>query len=86
MDSHIDDMLFYIKTTPNINDATVARLKQEASHRGGTISELVETALRLLLQERKPKKKLPKLPTFNSKGPLVDIADREALYQATEGR
>jgi hypothetical protein len=26
------------------------------------------------------------LPTFHSGGTLVDIADRNALYQATEGR
>jgi len=26
------------------------------------------------------------LPTFNSGGELVDIADRDALYDAMEGR
>lgn len=79
-------MVFHMKTTLNIDDATMARLKKEAANRGCTMSELVEAALRLLLQERKPQKKMPKLSTFNSGGPLVDIADREALYQAMEGR
>jgi hypothetical protein len=30
--------------------------------------------------------KLPALPSFHSGGALVDIADRDALYQAMEGR
>jgi hypothetical protein len=50
------------------------------------MSELVESALRLLLKSEKSRRKLPPLPTFKSGGPLVDIADREALYQAMEGR
>jgi hypothetical protein len=28
----------------------------------------------------------PPLPTFRSGGMLVDVADRDALYQAMEGR
>ena len=49
------------------------------------MSELVETALRLLLQNQKVPKPLSPLPTFKSGGYLVDIADREALYQDMEG-
>ena len=74
--SHIDNMVFHMKTILNIDDAFMARLKQEAANRGCTMSELVEGALRLFLQTRKPVKKLPNLPTFNSGGALVDIADR----------
>jgi len=42
----------------------------------------VEAALLLLFQERKgpAKKKLPPLPIFDGGKPLVDIADREELY------
>ena len=29
---------------------------------------------------------LPSLPSFKSGGALVDLADREALYRAMEGR
>lgn len=51
------------------------------------MSELVESALRLLFQQsRKPRPELPPLPTFKSGGHLVDIANREALYGAMEGR
>jgi len=79
-------MIKHMKTTLNIQDSIMMRLKQEAARRGCTMSELVETALRLLFQSRKKKPDLPALPTFRSGGPLVDIADREDLYHAMEGR
>ncbi|MGD9347676.1 MAG: hypothetical protein PVH84_17545 [Candidatus Aminicenantes bacterium] len=50
------------------------------------MSELVESSLRLLFQAEKTQRKRPLLPKFKSGGPLVDIADRDALYQAMEGR
>ena len=50
------------------------------------MSELVESALRLLFRSEKKSGKLPPLPTFKSGGSLVDIADRDAIYQAMEGR
>jgi len=75
-----------MKTTLNIDDSVMARLKQEAARRGCTMSELVESALRLLLRARKERAELPPLSTFRSGGHMVDIADRDALYQAMEGR
>jgi len=50
------------------------------------MSELVETALRMLFRSSRKRGELPPLPTFRSGGTLVDIADRDALYQAMEGR
>ena len=50
------------------------------------MSELVEIALRGLLQSRRRSADLAPLPTFDSGGALVDIADRDALYRAMEGR
>ena len=47
---------------------------------------MVETALRRLLQAKPDPAELPPLPSFTSGGALVDIADREALYRAMEGR
>jgi hypothetical protein len=79
-------MANHMKTTLNIDASVMARLKREAARRGCTMSELVEAALRLLLQSREPRQELPPLPTFKSGGHLVDIADREALYHAMEGR
>ncbi len=79
-------MVIHMKTTLQIDDSVMALLKREAVRQGRTMSELVETALRLLLQSPKSRRPLPPLPSFKSGGVLVDIADREALYQAMEGR
>jgi hypothetical protein len=79
-------MVFHMKTTLNIDDKVMRELKREAARQGRTMSELVETALRLLLQPKKRQGELPPIPTFNSGGYLVDIADRDALYDAMEGR
>ena len=78
-------MVYLMKTTLNIDDKVMARLRREAVRQGRTMSELVETALRLLLQSSRKRRKLPPLPTFRSEE-LVDISDREALYRAMEGR
>lgn len=75
-----------MKTTLNIDDQVMARLKREAARQGRTMSELVETALRMLFRNRPTPKEVPVLPTFRSGGALVDVADRDALYQAMEGR
>jgi hypothetical protein len=76
-----------MKTTLNIDDKVMIELKREAARQGKTMSELVETALRLLLRARRKRiDDLPELPTFDSGGMLVDPADRDALYDAMEGR
>jgi plasmid stability protein len=78
-------MVFHMKTTLNIDDSVMKRLKQEAARRGRTMSELVEDALRLFLQHRKiPGPQAARLPSFHGGEELVDIADREALYRAME--
>jgi len=84
--AHMYGMGFPMKTTLNIDDRIMAQLKRDGARQGRTISELVETALRLLLQPQRKRRKLPPLPTFHSGGELVDIADRDALYDAMEGR
>ncbi len=79
-------MFYHMKTTLNIDDTVMARLKQEAARQRRTMSELVETALRRLFQSTRDRPDLPPLPTLKSGGHLVDLSDREALYQAMEGR
>ena len=74
------------KTTLNIDDTVMAELKREAARQGRTMSELVETALRVLLRSHRKRSPLPPLPKFDCGGTLVDISDRDALYQAMEGR
>jgi hypothetical protein len=79
-------MVSHMKTTLNIDDSVMVRLKREAARQRRTMSELVETALRLLFQSQRTERPLPPLPSFKSSGHLVNIADRDALYEAMKGR
>ena len=79
-------MVIWMKTTLNIDDSVMALLKQEAARRGCTMSELVESALRLLLASKGSPRPLAALLSFKSGGARVEIADRDALYEAMEGR
>jgi len=58
------------------------QLKAEAARQGRTMSEMVEAALRVLLHKGVSASKLPPLPELDSGGAAVDVADRNALYQA----
>ncbi|MEW6356370.1 MAG: ribbon-helix-helix domain-containing protein [Planctomycetota bacterium] len=69
-----------MKTTINISDKVMRKLKREAARRGQTMSDLVEAALRLLLHRPKSQRRLPSLPEFRSGGARVDVADRRSLY------
>ena len=79
-------MVFHMKTTLNIDDAVMVELKREAARQSRTISEMVETAIRMSLRKRPKAGGLKPLPTFDGGAELVDIADRDALYEAMEGR
>jgi hypothetical protein len=78
----------HMKTTLNIADPVMAQLRREAAHQNKTMSELVEAALRLFFETSRKlkKKKLPPLPTFDGGGFLMDISDRNALYNGMEDR
>ena len=79
-----------METTLTLDDAVVRDLREEAARRGITPSALVEVAVCRLLAERsapKPKPatdELPPLPSWNLGKPLVDVADREALYEVID--
>lgn len=75
-----------MKTTLNIDEKVMAQLKREAVRQQRTMSELVETALRSLFQASKKRPRLEPLPFFQSGGAQVDVANRDALYQAMEER
>ncbi|OQW32648.1 MAG: hypothetical protein A4E19_04595 [Nitrospira sp. SG-bin1] len=79
-------MVCHMKTTLNIDASVMAQLKREAVRQGRTMSELVESALRSLFRTERRRDALPPLPSFKSGGHLVEIADRDALYQSMEGR
>ena len=56
---HMYDMVLRMKTTLNIDDTVMAELKREAARQNRTMSELVETALRLLLASQRKRGESP---------------------------
>jgi hypothetical protein len=75
-----------MKTTLSIDTQVMVELKAEAARQGRTMSELVETALRLLLRSTATPHDLSDLPTFHGGTELVDVADRDALYRVLDER
>ncbi len=77
-----------MKTTLNIDDSVMQRLREEAARRGTTMSALAEAGIRRMLAARGPSENLPEalspLPSWNGGRELVDIANREELYRAME--
>ena len=81
-------MVFHMKTTLNIDDTVMAKLRHEAARQQRTMSELVEAALRLLFRSGSsgPGAALPPLPKLGSGGHRVDVADHDALLKAMDDR
>ena len=77
-----------MKTTLNIDDTLLLRLREEAARRETTMSALVEAGLRRILEERVPHRTgqdtLPPLPTWHGGQMLVDAAKRDDLYRVME--
>lgn len=73
-------MVRRMKTTLNIDDGVMTRLKAEAQRQGRTMSQLVEIALRMLLDRKEPPPELPTMPSFAMGPARVDVSNREALY------
>ena len=76
-----------MKTTLNIDDSVMQRLREEAVRRGTTMSTLVEAGLRRVLaapEVEDASEALRSLPSWNGGEELVDISDRDALYRAME--
>ena len=84
---HIVCMVFHMKTTLNIDDTVMQRLREEAAKQGRTMSELVEAGLRRVLADApRSTSALPELPRWRSGGARVDVADRDALLEVMEAR
>jgi Ribbon-helix-helix protein, copG family len=78
-------MVFHMaKTTLVIDDEVMTRLRERAARGGTTLSELVEAALRRMLEEPRVPDVLDELPVFHCGEPLVDVANRDALYRVME--
>ena len=82
-------MVTCMKTTLNINDTVMRRLREEAARRQTTMSALVEAGLRLVLadsgSEDADQREVVPLPSWKSGGQRVDISNREELYGVMEG-
>ncbi len=73
-----------MKTTLVIPDALMRELKRRAARQGRTLSSVVTEALHRGLVTPEVLE-LPPLPVHAMGRPLVDIADRDALYRVMEG-
>jgi len=78
-------MVILMKTTLNISDVTMLEVKREAARRRQTMSELVEAALRAVVEPEQRDVELPPLPAFSGGGLRVNVANRNALYNVMEG-
>ncbi len=77
-----------MRTTVDIDDELLIQARQRAAEQGTTLTAVIENALAAALAPR-PRRKKFKLRWKTHKGrlmPGVDIADRDALFDAMEGR
>ncbi len=78
------DMVSHMKTTLNIDDTVMRRLRVEVARRDTTMSALVEAGLRRILDES-PESAADdpsSLPSWKMGPEFVDVSDREALARA----
>jgi len=73
-----------MRATLNIPNSILRDLKRHAAKRGTTMSELATELLRKGLAGRPKPHRLPPLPSFNAGRPLVDVANRDALYDVLD--
>ena len=82
-------MLICMRTTLNIDDSLMKRVKQIAAESGKTITEVIEEILRREVSGDRPRRKRFKLNWVTVSGKLrpgVDLSDRDALIELMEGR
>lgn len=76
------DAVLHMKTTLNLADSAMQRLREESARRGVTVSALVEAGLRRVLAEPGPSRRSGKTAAATAAlangGHRVDIANREA--------
>lgn len=81
---HTVRMINHMRTTLVLPDHLMRTIKRRAAERGTTLSQVVAEALTRGL-EAAPVPDLPPLPTHRMGRPRVDVADRNALYDAMDG-
>lgn len=76
-----------MKTTLNLDDALLREAKKRAAEEGTTLTHVVEEALRAALEEEPPTEPYVfRFPVVAGGPLLVDVADRDALYDLLDGR
>ncbi len=77
-----------VKTTVNLDEELLRRARRSAADRGITFREVLEEALRASVMA--PARQAPFTfrwtPVTGTGPPLVDVDDRDALYDLLEGR
>jgi hypothetical protein len=76
-----------MRTTLNIQDDLMRRVKKHASETGATITEVVEQALRAAVAGQAPRKNRYTFvwkPVPGRTLPGIDLADRDSLYEVME--
>jgi hypothetical protein len=80
-----------LRTTVRLEEALLARAKQEAHLRGSTVTALIEEGLRAVLAsggKPQPRRRV-RLPVSRARGgllPGVDLNDSSSLLDLMEGR
>jgi hypothetical protein len=78
-----------MRTTLDLDDALLAAAKRRASESGRTLTAFIEAALAAALAPGASRGKPFKLKLITRRGrvlPGIDVADRDSLYDAMEGR
>ncbi|MDQ7844545.1 MAG: type II toxin-antitoxin system VapB family antitoxin [Armatimonadota bacterium] len=77
-----------MRTTLNLDDSLIREAKKRAAREGRTLTSLLEEALRIFLSRRGHRRtyRLQWPVRRGEAPPAVDIADRDALLEAMEGR
>jgi hypothetical protein len=78
-----------MRTSLNIDEDLMARVRDRAAATGKTITEIVEQALRAEVAGTRPRSGTFTLrwnPVRGAALPGIDLADRDSLYEALEGR
>lgn len=83
-------MFICMRTTLNLDDQLMRRIKKHAAETGQTVTRVIEAALReSLAQQRSAARRTHRLRWVTARGrllPGVDLTDRDALYERMDGR
>jgi plasmid stability protein len=82
-------MLICMRTTLNLDDELMRILKRRAAESGRTLTDMIEEAIREMLARpgrAKPESEFRWVTARGRVRPGVDVADRDSLLEAMEGR